>query len=71
MFANVLKKFFTNAAINENKLGTRRERERRATMFKQIRAVVMRSQDTLIYDALGAVALMTTLVVGLYLPGLA
>ena len=40
-------------------------------MFKQIKAVVARSQDTLIYDALGAVALMTTLVVGLYLPGLA
>ena len=39
-------------------------------MFKQIKGVVTRSQETLFADAVGAVALMTALVVGLYLPGL-
>lgn len=39
-------------------------------MFKEIKAVAIRSQDTLVADALGAAALMITLVVGLYLPGL-
>jgi hypothetical protein len=39
-------------------------------MFKEIKEVAARSQETLVADALGAAALMTTLVMGLYLPGL-
>lgn len=38
-------------------------------MIRQIKAAARRSQDTLLADALGATALMTALVVGLYLPG--
>lgn len=40
------------------------------TMLMQLKATVIRSQDTILADALGAAALMATLVVGLYLPGL-
>ena len=39
-------------------------------MFTQIKAAMTRSQDTLLADAIGAAALMTTLIAGLYLPGL-
>ncbi len=39
-------------------------------MIKQIKSAAIRSQNTLLEDAIGAVALMVTLVVGLYLPGL-
>jgi len=39
-------------------------------MLKQIKTVVTRSQETLVADTLGAVALMAALVVGLYLPGI-
>jgi hypothetical protein len=39
-------------------------------MIKQIKAAAIRSQDTILADALGAVVLMGALVVGLYLPGL-
>jgi len=38
-------------------------------MFAEIRSVLLRSRDTLIEDAAGAVALMVMLVVGLHLPG--
>ncbi|MDF1668914.1 MAG: hypothetical protein P1U83_04805 [Roseovarius sp.] len=38
-------------------------------MYSQIKAAVIRSQDTLLGDVLGVMALMTALVVGLYLPG--
>ncbi|GGH47979.1 hypothetical protein GCM10011341_09410 [Frigidibacter albus] len=39
-------------------------------MFAEIRSVLLRSRETLIEDAAGAVALMVMLVVGLHLPGL-
>ncbi len=39
-------------------------------MLHQIKTVATRSQDTLLADALGAAALMITLVGALYLPGL-
>lgn len=39
-------------------------------MLKQIKTAAIRSQDTLLADALGAVVLMGALVVGLYLPSL-
>ncbi|WP_300547109.1 hypothetical protein [Roseovarius sp.] len=38
-------------------------------MLHQIKSAATRSQDTLLGDALGAVALMITLVGALYLPG--
>ncbi|MFK7937842.1 MAG: hypothetical protein AB8B82_00565 [Roseovarius sp.] len=38
-------------------------------MIRQIKAAARRSQDTLLADALGVTALMTALVVGLYMPG--
>ncbi len=38
-------------------------------MLRQIMIVASRSRDTLLPDVLGAVALMTALVIGLYLPG--
>lgn len=37
-------------------------------MFAQIKSVAIRSRDTLLSDAIGAVALMVILVVGLHLP---
>lgn len=37
-------------------------------MFEQIRTVIERSRDTLLSDAIGAMALMVILVVGLHLP---
>ncbi|MDP3339881.1 hypothetical protein [Frigidibacter sp.] len=39
-------------------------------MFAEIKSVLLRSRDTLIEDAAGAVALMVMLVAGLHLPGL-
>ncbi|SHK77948.1 hypothetical protein ROG8370_00146 [Roseovarius gaetbuli] len=39
-------------------------------MLHQIKTAAARSQDTLLADALGAAALMITLVGALYLPGL-
>lgn len=39
-------------------------------MFAEIKSVLLRSRDTLIEDAAGAVALMVMLLVGLHLPGL-
>ncbi len=38
-------------------------------MVHQIKTAATRSQDTLLADALGAAALMVTLVGALYLPG--
>ncbi len=38
-------------------------------MIRQIKDAARRSQDTLLADALGAMALMAALVVGLYMPG--
>lgn len=38
-------------------------------MFCQISNVISRSRDTLLSDAVGAAALMVTLLGGLYLPG--
>lgn len=37
-------------------------------MLTQIKSAVIRSRDTLLSDAIGAVALMVILVVGLHLP---
>ncbi|MEM8537985.1 MAG: hypothetical protein AAGF56_09000 [Pseudomonadota bacterium] len=39
-------------------------------MAKEITSVIARSRDTIVADALGVVALMVLLVVGLALPGL-
>ncbi|WP_268876830.1 hypothetical protein [Litorivita pollutaquae] len=39
-------------------------------MFAQIKAVIARSPETLLQDAIGAAALMVMLLVGLHLPGL-
>ena len=39
-------------------------------MLTQFKAAAKRSSDTLLGDAIGAAALMVTLVGGLYLPGL-
>jgi len=39
-------------------------------MLHQIKTAAIRSRATLLSDAIGAAALMVTLVVGLYLPGL-
>ncbi len=39
-------------------------------MLHQIKTAATRSQDTLLGDAMGAVALLVMLVVGLVLPGL-
>jgi len=38
------------------------------TTLKTIKSIAIRSQDTLLQDALGAAALVVILVVGLYLP---
>lgn len=38
------------------------------TTLRQIKIIAVRSQDTLLQDAIGAAALMVILVVGLYLP---
>ena len=37
-------------------------------MFIQIKSVLLRSQDTLVQDALGVAALAVMLVVGLHMP---
>ncbi|MCR9148717.1 MAG: hypothetical protein NXH83_00945 [Rhodobacteraceae bacterium] len=39
-------------------------------MFTEIKSVLVRSSTTLVSDALGAMALMVILVVGLHLPAL-
>lgn len=39
-------------------------------MLNQIKSIVLRSEATLLQDALGAVALMVILVGGLHLPGM-
>nr|WP_309502216.1 hypothetical protein [uncultured Roseovarius sp.] len=39
-------------------------------MFHQIKAAAIRSNDTLLGDAIGGAALIVMLVVGLFLPGL-
>ncbi|SLN12436.1 hypothetical protein PEL8287_00359 [Roseovarius litorisediminis] len=44
--------------------------ERKRLMLGQIKTAAIRSRDTLLVDAIGAAALMVTLVAGLYLPGL-
>jgi hypothetical protein len=44
--------------------------KRKRPMLHQIKTAAARSQDTLLADALGAAALMITLVGALYLPGL-
>lgn len=38
-------------------------------MYSQIKAIVLRSQETLVADVAGAMALMIILLVGLHLPG--
>lgn len=39
-------------------------------MLQDIKAVLARSSDTMIEDAVGVVSLFSLLIVGLYLPGL-
>jgi hypothetical protein len=67
-FTKVLKKFFTDTDKNENKGGTTASR-RRDPMFHQIKTAASRARDTIVLDAIGAAALMITLVGALYLPG--
>ena len=38
-------------------------------MFHQIKSAASTSRDTLLSDAIGAAALMVTLLAGLYMPG--
>ena len=40
------------------------------TLYRTLKAIAARSQDTLLQDAAGAAALVVMLVVGLHLPGL-
>ena len=40
-------------------------------MFREIKSIIERSQDTLLADVIGASALMTMFVIGLHLPLLA
>jgi hypothetical protein len=40
------------------------------TFYQSVRAIAIRSQDTLAQDAAGAAALVLILVAGLHLPGL-
>ncbi|CUH62491.1 hypothetical protein TG4357_00138 [Thalassovita gelatinovora] len=37
-------------------------------MFREIKSIIDRSQDTLLSDAIGAAALITMFVIGLHLP---
>ncbi|SFS10892.1 hypothetical protein SAMN05444714_1253 [Yoonia litorea] len=68
MFTNVLKKFFTLTVGYENKVAT--EHSRNTAMAEEIKLVLTRSRETIVADALGVVALMVLLIVGLTLPGL-
>ena len=47
-----------------------KHRYRDRPMFSEIKSVLLRSSDTLAADALGAMALVVMLVVGLHLPAL-
>ena len=49
---------------------TKEQQERRDTMtfYKTVKAIAVRSQDTLVHDAVGAAALIVMLIVGLHLP---
>jgi hypothetical protein len=69
LFANVPKKFFTGVPLYENKGATKRTSAQEAKMAKDIKIAIKRSQDTLIEDLAGAVALVVMLFVGLSLPG--
>jgi len=53
----------------ENKAATETS-VRSQPMFSDLKSVLLRSRETLIEDAAGALALMVMLVVGLHLPGL-
>ncbi len=69
MFHKVLKMFFTLLTKYENKRETHGFRGR-CEMLHQMRIAAIRAQETIIGDALGALALLVTLVGALYLPGL-
>jgi hypothetical protein len=66
LFANVLKKFFTDGKENENKGAT--DTEFTMTTIKSLKSIATRAQDTLLQDAVGAAALLVMLVVSLHLP---
>jgi hypothetical protein len=70
LFSNVLTKFFTGGKEYENKgaTDTDRPKGKDRPMIEQIKDAVTRSRDTLLSDAIGAMALMVILVVGLHLP---
>jgi hypothetical protein len=63
--ANVLKKFFTRRAENENNIATTEEER---GMLTELKTVFAKSSDTLIEDALGVLALFGLLFIGLTLP---
>jgi hypothetical protein len=67
LFANVLKKFFTNGFRNENKEATDMEIQ----MLNDIKTILVDSRATLVEDSLGLIALFTMLLVGLHLSGAA
>jgi hypothetical protein len=67
LFSFVLKKFFTSRRENENKGATDTSRQEPA-MIATLRNTARRNAHTLAEDALGAVALIVTLVAGLHLP---
>ena len=69
LFTYVLIKFFTERFKSENKGATQRI-GKESPMFHQIKAAAIRSNDTLLGDAIGGAALIVMLVVGLFLPGL-
>lgn len=78
MFANVLKKFFTECVRSENKGSTNtaecdqqtQDSPEARVMIEQIRNTFQHSPTTLLQDAVGAAALIVMLVVALHLPGL-
>jgi hypothetical protein len=58
LFSNVLKKFFTDRAQNENNWATRKQED---AMVAQVKDIVTRSRATLIEDLVGVIALFSTL----------
>jgi len=78
LFANVLKKFFTGRAENENKGSTNtaecdqqtQDSPEARAMIEQIRNTIQQSPTTLLQDAVGAAALIVMLIVALHMPGL-
>ena len=67
-FTNVLKKFFTDRCLYENKVATK-PRTGIDTMMDTLRKVLSRSDNTLIHDMIGGMSLVVILIGALHLPG--